>query len=195
LEPNICLDDRLNETGESNVMDLTFGPDDAPDDDTAAQLATTCKLAALGEPPIEESRKNPFNSEKHLEDDSARDSTCSRRGSNAGQTPGWRPTSAWLKEYKQALPLETIYRMICALEPQLDQLRLGRGRPIDEPEIIKFLQNGTLVGLLPVPHPIQIRKYRPNDGSTMWLRACTWGIIYVRSTVWTGTDIRLIKIL
>ena len=30
----------------------------------------------------------------------------------------------------------------------------------DESEIIKFLQHGTLVGLLPVPHPILIRKYQ-----------------------------------
>lgn len=32
----------------------------------------------------------------------------------------------------------------------------------DESEIIKFLQHGTLVGLLPVPHPILIRKYQVN---------------------------------
>ena len=30
----------------------------------------------------------------------------------------------------------------------------------DESEIIKFLQLGTLVGLLPIPHPILIRKYQ-----------------------------------
>ena len=35
----------------------------------------------------------------------------------------------------------------------------GRGLT-DESEIIKFLQHGTLVGLLPVPHPILIRKYQ-----------------------------------
>lgn len=32
----------------------------------------------------------------------------------------------------------------------------------DESEILKFLQHGTLVGLLPVPHPILIRKYQVN---------------------------------
>ena len=29
-----------------------------------------------------------------------------------------------------------------------------------ETEILSYLKNGTLVGLLPVPHPILIRKYQ-----------------------------------
>ena len=51
----------------------------------------------------------------------------------------------------------------------------------DETEILKFLQHGTLVGLLPVPHPILIRKYQANSGTTMWFRTYLWGVIYLRS--------------
>ena len=40
----------------------------------------------------------------------------------------------------------------------------------DESEIIKFLQHGTLVGLLPVPHPILIRKYQVKISSVMLLK-------------------------
>lgn len=50
----------------------------------------------------------------------------------------------------------------------------------DESEILKFLQHGTLVGLLPVPHPILIRKYQPNAGTAMWFRTYMWGVIYLR---------------
>lgn len=50
----------------------------------------------------------------------------------------------------------------------------------DESEILKFLQHGTLVGLLPVPHPILIRKYQANSGTTMWFRTYLWGVIYLR---------------
>ena len=50
----------------------------------------------------------------------------------------------------------------------------------DESEILKFLQHGTLVGLLPVPHPILIRKYQANAGTTMWFRTYMWGVIYLR---------------
>lgn len=55
----------------------------------------------------------------------------------------------------------------------------GRGLT-DESEILKFLQHGTLVGLLPVPHPILIRKYQANSGTTMWFRTYLWGVIYLR---------------
>lgn len=50
----------------------------------------------------------------------------------------------------------------------------------DESEILKFLQHGTLVGLLPVPHPILIRKYQANSGTTTWFRTYMWGVIYLR---------------
>lgn len=50
----------------------------------------------------------------------------------------------------------------------------------DESEILKFLQHGTLVGLLPVPHPILIRKYQANGGTTAWFRTYMWGVVYLR---------------
>lgn len=50
----------------------------------------------------------------------------------------------------------------------------------DETEILKFLQHGTLVGLLPVPHPILIRKYQANEGSAVWFCTYMWGVIYLR---------------
>lgn len=50
----------------------------------------------------------------------------------------------------------------------------------DESEILNFLQHGTLVGLLPVPHPILIRKYQANVGTAAWFRTYMWGVIYLR---------------
>lgn len=50
----------------------------------------------------------------------------------------------------------------------------------DESEILHFLQHGTLVGLLPVPHPILIRKYQANAGTAAWFRTYMWGVIYLR---------------
>lgn len=49
---------------------------------------------------------------------------------------------------------------------------------------MKFLQHGTLVGLLPVPHPILIRKYQANSGTTTWFRTYMWGVIYLRLVSW-----------
>ena len=43
--------------------------------------------------------------------------------------------------------------------PQVEKMCVDKGLT-DETEILRFLQNGTLVGLLPVPHPILIRRYQ-----------------------------------
>ena len=43
--------------------------------------------------------------------------------------------------------------------------RAGEGNesPPSEDEIVQYLKGRTLVGLLPVPHPIFVRKYQPNE--------------------------------
>ena len=91
----------------------------------------------------------------------------------------WAPTSDWVQSWKGKLPLQTIMRLLQELVPQVEKICMDRGLT-DESEIIKFLQHGTLVGLLPVPHPILIRKYQPNSGTVMWFRTYMWGVVYLR---------------
>jgi hypothetical protein len=37
------------------------------------------------------------------------------------------------------------------------------------------------VGLLPVPHPIVIRKYQANQYTSLWFTAFLWGVIFLRN--------------
>ncbi|XP_046552525.1 LOW QUALITY PROTEIN: protein HID1-like [Haliotis rubra] len=118
-----------------------------------------------------------------------------RAGSAAG--PGaWVATPDWVQSWKQKLPLQTIMRMLQVLVPQVEKICIDKGLT-DESEILKFLQHGTLVGLLPVPHPILIRKYQANSGTTMWFRTYLWGVIYLRNVdppVWYDTNVKLFEI-
>ena len=91
----------------------------------------------------------------------------------------WTPTSEWISSWKSKLPLQTIMRLLQVLVPQVEKICVDKGLT-DESEILKFLQNGTLVGLLPVPHPILIRKYQPNLGTIMWLKTYMWGVVYLK---------------
>ena len=91
----------------------------------------------------------------------------------------WVASPEWVQSWKQKLPLQTIMRMLQVLVPQVEKICIDKGLT-DETEILKFLQHGTLVGLLPVPHPILIRKYQANSGTTMWFRTYLWGVIYLR---------------
>ncbi|GFG40774.1 hypothetical protein Cfor_06052 [Coptotermes formosanus] len=125
------------------------------------------------------------------------------QGSSIGPAAGmvgpggqWIPTSDWVNSWKTKLPLQTIMRLLQVLVPQVEKICIDKGLT-DESEILKFLQHGTLVGLLPVPHPILIRKYQANSGTTTWFRTYMWGVIYLRNVdppIWYDTDVKLFEI-
>merc|ERR1719223_1889044 len=85
---------------------------------------------------------------------------------DVSEAPQWEATSHWASAWKSKLPLQTIMRLLQVLVPQVEKICIDRGLT-DESEILRFLQHGTLVGLLPVPHPILIRQYQPNLGTIM----------------------------
>uniref|UniRef100_G1P0D5 HID1 domain containing n=1 Tax=Myotis lucifugus TaxID=59463 RepID=G1P0D5_MYOLU len=120
-----------------------------------------------------------------------------RRLSSASASGQWSPTSEWVLSWKAKLPLQTIMRLLQVLVPQVEKICIDKGLT-DESEILRFLQHGTLVGLLPVPHPILIRKYQANSGTAMWFRTYMWGVIYLRGNVdppvWYDTDVKLFEI-
>ncbi|XP_030591545.1 protein HID1 [Archocentrus centrarchus] len=119
-----------------------------------------------------------------------------RRLSSASSTSFWVPTPEWVLSWKCKLPLQTIMRLLQVLVPQVEKICIDKGLT-DESEILKFLQHGTLVGLLPVPHPILIRKYQANAGTAMWFRTYMWGVVYLRNVdppIWYDTDVRLFEI-
>ena len=82
------------------------------------------------------------------------------------------------------------------LVPQVEKLCAEKG-VTDEAEILTFLQNGTLVGLLPVPHPILIRRHHSVPNSTVWYYSYVLGAMYLRCmdpAVWHGTTVRLFRV-
>uniref|UniRef100_UPI003AAF82A4 protein HID1b isoform X2 n=1 Tax=Centroberyx gerrardi TaxID=166262 RepID=UPI003AAF82A4 len=122
--------------------------------------------------------------------------TESRLSSVSSTATTWSPTPDWVLSWKTKLPLQTIMRLLQVLVPQVEKICIDKGLT-DESEILKFLQHGTLVGLLPVPHPILIRKYQANAGTAMWFRTYMWGVIYLRNVdppIWYDTDVRLFEI-
>nr|XP_006635244.1 PREDICTED: protein HID1 [Lepisosteus oculatus] len=119
-----------------------------------------------------------------------------RRLSSVSSVSQWTPTPDWVLSWKTKLPLQTIMRLLQVLVPQVEKICIDKGLT-DESEILKFLQHGTLVGLLPVPHPILIRKYQANAGTAMWFRTYMWGVIYLRNVdppIWYDTDVKLFEI-
>ncbi|XP_068633146.1 protein HID1 [Battus philenor] len=115
---------------------------------------------------------------------------------NIPQKEGWRATGEWVSSWRGRLPLQTIMRLLQVLVPQVEKICIDKGLT-DESEILRFLQHGTLVGLLPVPHPILIRKYQANAGTAAWFRTYMWGVIYLRNVdppIWYDTNVKLFEI-
>ncbi|XP_057681874.1 protein HID1-like isoform X2 [Corythoichthys intestinalis] len=136
------------------------------------------------------------------ESNSERDRKNTQTESEAGtQLPvdssaPWTATPDWVLSWKSKLPLQTIMRLLQVLVPQVEKICIDKGLT-DEREILKFLQHGTLVGLLPVPHPILIRKSQASAATNSWFRTYAWGVVYLRNLdppIWYDTDIRLFEI-
>lgn len=84
--------------------------------------------------------------------------------------------------------------MIQILKPQIKNLLTGNAT--DEEQILKYLKNTTLVGLLPVPHPIITRKYQPNAATDTWITTYIWGVVYSRNYpyLFYGAPVRLFPV-
>lgn len=100
--------------------------------------------------------------------------------SSVAGTP-FQPNAEWLEELKDSLPMETVTRLLQHLVPVVDDIVANKQGVVDEQHILDVLNEITMVGLLPVPHPIVIRKYQPNQYTALWFTAFMWGVIFLRN--------------
>ncbi|XP_061613141.1 protein HID1-like isoform X3 [Phyllopteryx taeniolatus] len=155
--------------------------------------------AAVADPPqtaVDGASDTESNSERDHEDNQTESEAATGLPGTSSASPPWTATPDWVLSWKSKLPLQTIMRLLQVLVPQVEKICIDKALT-DESEILKFLQRGTLVGLLPVPHPILIRKYHANAATSSWFRAYTWGVLYLRNLdppIWYDTDIRLFEI-
>jgi hypothetical protein len=107
------------------------------------------------------------------------------------------PTDAWIAELRSNLPMETMNRLLQHLVPVVDEMCQRKNGVVDEVEILEVFKDITLVGLLPVPHAIVIRKYQPNQYTSIWFTAFMWGVIFLRSQkppIFDGERIQLFQV-
>ena len=108
-------------------------------------------------------------------------STANGAAASASEASGrFLPSEAWLQAVKADLPLNTILRLLKHLVPQVEEIA-SKNVGVDEKIVIDFLRSTTMVGLLPVPHPIVIRKYQPNRFTCLWFTAFQWGVIFMHN--------------
>jgi hypothetical protein len=110
-----------------------------------------------------------------------------------GDVDKFVPTQEWVKSWASSLPLQPCMRIMQHLLPQLEQF-CTTGNVNDENVVVDFLKTTTMVGLLPVPHPILIRKYQQNEFTSLWFTTYIWGVIYLRNQVPAFFDAAYIRL-
>jgi len=112
--------------------------------------------------------------------------------SEGGEGKG-KVTEEWLKTWAESLPLQPCLRIMQHLLPQLEQFCIS-STVNDEAIVVDFLRTTTMVGLLPVPHPILIRKYQQNEYTSLWFTTYIWGVVYLRNQTPAYFDAPSIKL-
>ncbi|KAI9004645.1 high-temperature-induced dauer-formation protein-domain-containing protein [Gaertneriomyces semiglobifer] len=102
------------------------------------------------------------------------------------------PIPEWFNYWHVHLPLQTLLILLDALSPTVESMIQSQSITDDKP-IIDFLNSGTLVGLLPLPHPISVRRWHGGEATRVWITSYIWGAIFERSvkerevgSVWMG---------
>lgn len=98
----------------------------------------------------------------------------------AAVVPEFVPTEQWLQEWKAKMPLEPVLRLLDALCPKIEKL-CAEDPNASETSLLEAIQSTTMVGLLPVPHQILVRKYVQNKNMNKWFTAYIWGTIYMHN--------------
>lgn len=71
----------------------------------------------------------------------------------------------------------------------------GKREVASQTDILEFLSKVTMVGLLPVPHPIIIRNYQPNVYTALWYTSFLWGVLLSSSPAFKNVNWAKIRLL
>ena len=177
----------------------TFPSSERPEYD--ADAADAAQVAALSIQNVDERGNSIRGQDTQDEDETTMATnggdTATLDSTGAGIQERFVPTEAWITELRSSLPLETVNRLLQHLVPVVDDMCDRKNGVVDEIEILEVFKDITMVGLLPVPHAIVIRKYQPNQYTAIWFTAFMWGVVFLRSQkppIFDGTCIELFQV-
>lgn len=110
----------------------------------------------------------------------------------------WIPTEAWLDDWKKDvhMPMQSINCLIDNLSTEIESY-CKETEAVGQDQVAAYLRRTTLVGILPVPHPIVVRTYQMSNYTSMWFTSYLWGLVFTRSQglpLYDWQKIRLITI-
>eukprot|EP00842_Homolaphlyctis_polyrhiza_P004614 jgi/Hompol1/5153/HPOL_001125-RA len=119
---------------------------------------------------------------------------------------GFKPTLAWFSSWHPHLPLLTLLTLADHMRPRIELFCLENDLN-DDRRVIEFLSKETVVGVLPQPHPIMMRRFVNSDAMHVWFTSFFWGLVYLKGSeatdaetaklcppIWIGTAVSLFQL-
>eukprot|EP00474_Spongospora_subterranea_P001333 CRZ01791.1 hypothetical protein [Spongospora subterranea] len=100
----------------------------------------------------------------------------------------------WVNDWRRKFPLSTVNKMLEFILPRMNVLYESSVPSHEDSHIIAFFQSQTLVGIIPLPHPIIVRRYRPSKSTSVWFSSVIWGQIFLRNQKHVVFDPRSIRL-
>jgi hypothetical protein len=119
---------------------------------------------------------------KHVLDDIRALTVATTSATTTATTPTPKkffPTPEWLQGWRSRLPLAVVDAMTQYLEPLLVEFCKEHG---NEDEILDFVEEQSLVGVVPVPHPIAIHRYRRSAKTDHSVLVFFWSTVFLRAS-------------
>ncbi|KAI9279691.1 high-temperature-induced dauer-formation protein-domain-containing protein [Umbelopsis sp. AD052] len=164
------------------------------DPSAASDAAPETAVPAVNEPPAVATVVS--DPSEHLRRQSSASSIMSQTLA-PGNRSRFTPTQAWVDSWQPTLPITPILLMLDNLVPQVTELCSSHSLTSDA-QVLEYLRKVTLVGILPHPQPIHIRRFQWGEALVIWFRSMLWGQAYVFSLsgsgLWNGTNIKLFQI-
>lgn len=100
----------------------------------------------------------------------------------------WISTEEWLHATIGSMPTFALKRMLDFLNSEMQTQKDKYGGVMHEGDLLDFISRNTLVGILPVPHPIVMHRYQPNGFTALWFTTFLWSTVFLS----IGREISLI---
>lgn len=174
-------------------VDLEGDVQDVQSTEAASKVASTTAVSDSIDAPTDRNIDQQHSPVKKTVGKPPATTATSSSNAPAANSGRFVPTEEWLAKVKSEMPLNTILRLLKHLLPQIDDL-VAKAHSVDEKQVVDFIKSTTLVGLLPVPHPIVIRKYQPNKFTCLWFTAFQWGVIFMHNQaipLFDGKNVKL----
>jgi hypothetical protein len=76
------------------------------------------------------------------------------------------------------ITVDTVSKLITYLSHRLGEVCRNNEGNIDDNQVTELIRKISVIGILPVPHPIVIRQYAVNTQTVLWFTSYLWGTIF-----------------